>query len=130
MLAALGDRIKRKGVLLLAGLGFFGFFIILFSQISTFPLVLLPLVGAGFCQLTYIVTSYTMLQILTPDDLRGRVLSLYYLNRGLGPLGSLMAGIMADALGAPITVTLMASVVVLLAALLAWRVPIIHQVET
>jgi len=130
MLAALGDRIKRKGILLLAGLGFFGFFIILFSQIPTYPLVLLPLVGAGFCQLTYIVTSYTMLQILAPDELRGRVLSLYYLNRGLGPLGSLLAGFMAESLGAPLTVTLMASIVILLAGALAWRAPIIHQVET
>ena len=130
MLATIGDRIRRKGILLLFGLGFFGIFIILFSQTPSYPLALLPLVGAGFCNLTYITTSYTMLQLLTPDELRGRVLSLYFLNRGLGPIGSLMAGILADLLGAPITVTLMASVVVLLAGLLTWRAPIIHQVET
>jgi MFS family permease len=129
-LATIGDRIRRKGILLLAGLGLFGIFIILFSITPSYPLVLLPLVGAGFCQLTYITTSYTMLQLLTPDDLRGRVMSLYYLNRGLGPVGALTAGILADTLGAPITVTLMASVVVLLVIILAWRAPIIHQVET
>jgi len=130
MLATVGDRIRRKGILLLFGLGFFGIFIVIFSQTPSYPLVLLPLVGAGFCHLTYITTSYTMLQLLTPDELRGRVLSLYFLNRGFGPIGSLMAGILADILGAPITVTIMASVVVLLAGVLAWRAPIIHQVET
>jgi MFS family permease len=129
-LATFGDRIRRKGVWLLSGLGLFGVFIILFSITPSYPLALLPLVGAGFCHLTYITTSYTMLQLLTPDDLRGRVMSLYYLNRGLGPLGSVLAGVMAESLGAPFTVTIMASVVVLLAAVLAWRVPVIHQVET
>jgi len=129
-LATIGDRIRRKGILLLCGLGLFGVFIILFSLTPSYPLALIPLAGAGFFHLTYITTSYTMLQLLAPDELRGRVMSLYYLNRGLAPIGSLIAGALADYLGAPITVTLMASVVVLLVGLLAWRAPVIYQVET
>ena len=129
-LATFGDRIRRKGIFLLGGIGFFGVSIFLFSRTPSYPLALLPLVGAGFFQLTYLTMSYTMIQLLTPDELRGRVMSLYFLNRGLGPIGSLMAGVLADVLGAPITVTIMSSVVVLLAVILAWRVPVIPQVET
>lgn len=129
-LATIGDRIKHKGILLLGGMGFFGLFIIIFSRMTTYPFVLLPLIGAGFCHLIFLVISNTMLQLLTPEELRGRILSIYYLNRGIGPLGSLVAGILANYLGAPLTVTLMGSGVILFVLLIAWRAPVIYQVET
>lgn len=130
LFASVGDRIKRKGLLMLGGLGLYGVFIVLFSRVTSYPLVLLPLIGTGFCQLTYLVTSLTSLQLLTPDHLRGRALSLYYMNRGIGPAGALLAGVMANYLGAPLTLTIMGSIVVLLAAGVAWRAPQIHTVET
>ena len=37
----------------------------------------------------------------------GRVMGLYFLNRGLAPLGSLLAGALAAVLGAPRTVEVM-----------------------
>ena len=36
----------------------------------------------------YMATTNTMIQLIVPDHLRGRVMSLYMLDRGLMPIGS------------------------------------------
>jgi MFS family permease len=130
MLASVSHRIKRKGLLLLWSLIFLGAFLILFSRTTSFPLALMVLVGAGAFQIVFMTTTNTMLQLLVPDALRGRVMSLYMLDRGLQPAGSLLAGVMAHAIGAPATVAWMGSVVILLALLVAWRVPALRRIET
>jgi hypothetical protein len=67
-----------------------------------------------------------MLQMIVPDALRGRVMSIYSLDRGLMPAGALMAGVSAHWIGAPATVSYMGMVVILLAFLVAWRAPIVR----
>jgi len=129
LLASVSHRIRRKGLLLLWSLIFLGAFLILFSRTTSFPLALLVLVGAGAFQIVFMTTTNTMLQLLVPDALRGRVMSLYMLDRGLQPVGSLLAGVTAHAIGAPATVASMGSVVILLALLVAWRVPALRRIE-
>ena len=49
----------------------------------------------------------TFLQITAPDELRGRVMSLYSLiSQGMTHLGGLQAGFVADWIGAPLSVGL------------------------
>jgi MFS family permease len=44
---------------------------------------------------------------MVPDQLRGRVMSIYSMMfLGMSPLGSLLAGTMADHIGAPVTVAI------------------------
>jgi len=43
----------------------------------------------------------------TPPELRGRVMGVYLMKRGLVPLGSLVIGALATAMGAPNAVALM-----------------------
>ncbi len=45
----------------------------------------------------------TLVQSITPDNIRGRVLGIYFLNIGLIPMGALLAGAMASFLGSPLT---------------------------
>jgi MFS-type transporter involved in bile tolerance (Atg22 family) len=66
------------------------------------------------------------LQLIVPDHLRGRVMSIYSLDRGLMPVGSLLAGVMAHFIGAPATVSFMGLTVIVLGLLVAWRAPIIR----
>ena len=66
-----------------------------------------------------VTTNQTLIQLTTPDQLRGRVMGVYMLNQGLLPLGSLLAGILADLLGAPKTVGIMGTLVALLALVFA-----------
>jgi MFS family permease len=76
----------------------------------------------GLCMVTYQTQNQTLLQLLTPRHMRGRVMSIYLLDRGLIPLGTLLAGALAEHLGGPTALRLMsllASGVVVVVILLA-----------
>jgi hypothetical protein len=98
----------------------------LFSWTTSFHMALLALVAVGGCQVFYMATTNTMLQMIVPDYLRGRVMSIYALDRGLMPVGALMAGVSAHLIGAPATVSYMGITVILLAILLAWKAPVVR----
>jgi MFS family permease len=73
-----------------------------FSISRVFVLSLLALFVAGYCQISFIATANSRIQTITPDHLRGRVMSLYAQALiGVGPLGALQAGFLAQRLGAP-----------------------------
>jgi MFS family permease len=129
MLASVASRLRHQGVLLLASVTLLGLFLVIFSQTSSFRLALVVLVGVGSCQVLFNATVNTLLQMIVPDQLRGRVMSIYMLDRGLMPAGALLAGTSAHFIGAPATTALMGSTVFFLALFLAWRVPLIRQVE-
>jgi MFS family permease len=128
MLATLANRVRRQGVLMLVSLVSLGVVMSLFSQTNSFPLAILALVAVGGCQVFYMATTNTMLQVIVPDHLRGRVMSIYALDRGLMPVGALMAGVSAHVIGAPATVSYMGLVVILLAILVAWRAPVVRDI--
>ncbi len=129
LLASLGG-FRRKGILLLFALLMLGISLILFSRTTVLPLALLTLVGVGGCQVFYAATTNTMLQIIVPDELRGRVISIYMLDQGLSPAGALMAGVSTHFVGAPTTIAVMGALIIALAGVVAWRMPMLRQVET
>jgi|SRR5579864_1378480 len=62
---------------------------------------------SGFAMMLQFTSTNTLIQAMVPDQLRGRVMSLYSMMfLGMTPLGSLVAGTMAEHIGAPITVAL------------------------
>jgi MFS family permease len=130
ILATLGSRLKRQGLFLVASIVVLGFFLILFSQLKSLPLALLTLVMAGSFQMFFLASTATMLQLIVPDELRGRVMSLYMLDRGIMPVGALFAGTTAHFVGAPLTVAIMGGIVIVLALLVAWWVPAIRTLES
>lgn len=70
------------------------------SQLYVLSLVLI--VAVGFAQITFSATANTTLQTVTPDHLRGRVMSVYMLVfAGSVPLGNLFTGGLAHLFGAP-----------------------------
>jgi MFS family permease len=78
-------------------------FLLAFSFSRWYPLSLALLLGAGFCQITFVATANSRIQSNTPDSLRGRVMALYAQSlMGVGPIGSLQAGAFASWFGAPI----------------------------
>jgi MFS family permease len=72
---------------------------------------------SGFCQIWFLATTNTRIQTLTPDKLRGRVMSLYAQSlMGTNPIGSSSAGAFSAAFGAPVAMligTLVAAVVLI-----------------
>ncbi len=115
LMAAVGPK-RRRGPFLMAMLGCMGVSLVAFSLMDSLPVALLCLVVVGVCQMCYAATNMTRLQLLVPDEYRGRAMSIFMLNNAFFPLGSLTAGIVAGFIGAPSTVTLMGVSCVLLAA--------------
>jgi MFS family permease len=129
-LASLANRLKRQGLFLVGSIVILGFFLILFSHVRSFPLALVTLVIAGAFQMFFLASTSTILQLIVPDELRGRVMSLYMLDRGFMPVGALFAGTTAHFIGAPMTVATMGVIVIVLAIFVAWRVPALRSLET
>ena len=127
LLASIANRVRRQGVLLLVSLVALGVSMNLFSWTTSFPLALLSLVAIGAFQIFYMATTNTMLQVIVPDHLRGRVMSIYALDRGLMPIGAVAAGFSAHWIGAPATVSYMGLIVIALAGLVAWRAPVVRS---
>ncbi len=73
---------------------------------AAFPTALL-LVPVGASMVLMLASTNTLLQSTVPDEVRGRVLSLYLMVvMGLSPLGALGAGALAAQAGAPTAVAL------------------------
>ena len=78
---------------------------VVLHQLSPWYLVSLGLVaGVGGSIMAYDVTMGTLLQLLSPDAVRGRVMGLYGLTFGLTPLGGFLAGAIAAAISAPFAI--------------------------
>ncbi|HXT17963.1 MAG TPA: MFS transporter [Gemmatimonadaceae bacterium] len=75
------------------------------SQSLWASLVILPFVGAGF--MVNMASVNTILQTITEERLRGRVMAFYTMAfMGSAPIGSLLAGVVADRIGASATIIL------------------------
>jgi MFS family permease len=127
LLASLAHRVQRQGALMLSSLIALGIAMNMFSWTTSFPLAILALVNIGAFQIFYMATTNTMLQVIVPDHLRGRVMSIYALDRGLMPIGALTAGVSAHWIGAPATVSYMGFAVIVMAGLVAWRAPVVRR---
>ena len=79
--------------------------LILFSLSRSFALSLLILGAVGFCMFYQITVSNALIQAMSPNALRGRVIAiLSMLILGVVPFGALLAGFLAEHFGAPLTV--------------------------
>ncbi len=85
--------------------------------------VAMPLLaGIGFTVSTTMALANTTVQTTAPDELRGRVMSVYMtVFAGTAPFGSLVAGGSAHVGGAPLSVALGGAVTLLVAALIGAR---------
>jgi MFS family permease len=106
------------------GLGLIGFGL---SRVFWLSMIMVMIAGMGMMQ--GMAGSNTVIQTLVPEDKRGRVMSYYTMAfMGMAPFGSLLAGTMANAVGAPWTVTLNGAVVVLGGIWFATRLPALRLV--
>lgn len=82
----------------------FGIGLIFFSLSRNFSLSFLLMIMTGLGMILSMAGINTLLQTIAEDDKRGRVMSFYTMAFiGITPLGSLLAGSLADRIGAPST---------------------------
>ena len=102
ILAWLG-KFKRMGLTALVTQAIYGGFILAFAMSRTLWLsdILLFLTGVALMVVFSTVTS--LIQLIAPNEMRGRVMSIYMVAfRGGMPLGSLISGYVATKIGAPL----------------------------
>jgi MFS family permease len=129
MIASLA-RVKIKGKLLTLGGLIFPILLLIWSVMRWLPLSLLVLVGVGWGTMLVLNISNILVQLHVPDQLRGRVMSIYILGFfGMFPVGALLSGTVAEAIGEPTTVALGALVAIAFAGLLWLRVPLLRALE-
>ncbi len=96
------SRTRHKGRILIGGTTLLALLLILFSFTRSLPLALALLVLLGLCQTTIASLTNSLIQTLAPDDVRGRVMSVFTLAfNGMFPIGSFIAGLIAQKLSAP-----------------------------
>ncbi len=98
---------NKKDVFVKTGTVVLSLSLILFSFSRVYPFSLFLLFCVGWGIITQSATINTLLQLNTPDRLRGRVMSFYTLMfLGMTPVGSFQAGLMAHWFGAPAALAL------------------------
>ena len=111
-LASLGD-VRRKGALLWALTMSAGGGLILFALSPWYALSLALSALLGGWLAAYDALMQALVQLLAPDGVRGRVLSLYVLTFGFTSVGGYLAGLIATAVSAPFAIGVGGSVLVL-----------------
>jgi MFS family permease len=105
------------------GLGLIGFGL---SRLVWLSLIAVLVAGMGMMQ--GMAASNTVIQTIVSEDKRGRVMSYYTMAFvGMAPFGSLLAGTMASAIGAPLTVMVNGAAVILGAAWFMTRFPALRR---
>ncbi len=106
----------------------FGLCMVTFSYSTSVPVSCVILLIAGFSMLLTLAGCNTLLQTIVDDDKRGRIMSLYAMAfMGTVPLGSLLAGSLADAFGAPLAARINGVLCIAGAAAFIMRLPALRK---
>ncbi|MEX2028809.1 MAG: MFS transporter, partial [Candidatus Curtissbacteria bacterium] len=91
------SRRKNKAPLIMAGLAISSIALILFAINRNFLLAHVLLFVMGFGILIQVSTINTLIQLSSPDNMRGRVMAVYLtMFVGMMPVGAFIAGFLAD----------------------------------
>jgi MFS family permease len=97
LVLVLGGDSSRKGLLMVVSGGVFGACMILFAFSREYYLSLFFLGLMGGFGMAYVITINVLVQTHTPDEMRGRVMSLFGITMQLFALGFLFGGVIAQA---------------------------------
>jgi MFS family permease len=116
--------VRRGGRVLLVAVAAFGVATILFGLSRSFPLSLAAYVAVGMADQVSVVMRSTIIQLSTPDELRGRVSSVNMLSIvASNQLGAAESGFVAALTSAPFAVVSGGVGCLIVVALVALRLP-------
>lgn len=99
------ESVLKLGRIIPAAAGLFGAGLIILSFIKVYPITLILMVLIGLGMMLHTASSNTILQTITEDDKRGRVMGFYTMAiMGTAPFGSLIAGFLAKIMGTQETI--------------------------
>jgi len=117
------------GPTMLLSAALFGIVIAGFALSRSVPLSLALLFVGGYVSSVYLNIGLTALQMLVPDELRGRVMGVWSMTYFLSAIGGLPAGLIAARWGAPAAVAFGALSVTAFALALYVTVPSLRRVD-
>jgi len=107
--------------LLVAGAVMLGVGETILGLIGGFASAAVVLFACGLSLVIYLASSNTTVQAVVPDELRGRVMSVYFLVLGgTAPLGAFISGTMAEHLGVPTTLWALGGITVAATVVMAF----------
>lgn len=96
------ENLRYKGLLVVGGILAYCLCLVMLATSSWFPLSLLAAIGLGFSDSLQSIPRNTVIQLMTPNELRGRVSSFQkIITNGAPALGQAQSGALATVLGAP-----------------------------
>jgi MFS family permease len=125
------QSIPSKGLFVLAMAAVFVAGLIGFAYSTSVPIAALFQFVPGLANTSVMVVSNAVILTAAPAAMRGRVMGIYYLNRGLMPLGALLAAFLGEAVGVQDAIAALAILCGLAVAAVTLRWPAAwRQVQT
>lgn len=128
VIISLRPTIRRQGIVMLISVVVYGVATALFGVSNIFLLSYLFFALTGAADTVSTVIRGTVRQLLTPDELRGRMTSVNMMFFMGGPqLGELEAGLVAAVFGAPFSIVTGGIATVFITAWVAWKFPVLRH---
>jgi MFS family permease len=120
---------RHAGAIMLWCVCGFGVFTVVFGLSRRLPLSLAALALIGACDMVSVIVRHTLIQLSTPDEMRGRVSAVNVLFIGASnEVGQFESGITAQWFGTVPAVVLGGLGTIAIVALWAWRFPALRRV--
>ena len=128
VMTGLSNRVRKPGYPLLIAVAAFGLATVGFGFARSMPTAILFLAATGLTDTVSMTLRHQILQLLTPDALRGRVTAANQVFVQGGPqLGQLEAGGVAAGLGVPFSIISGGVACVLTVIVIGWKFPAIRR---
>jgi MFS family permease len=120
---------KKIGQTILLCSMLFGLTLTAFSFTTAIIFSMLSLMIAGMFQSIYLNFSMTIIQLMVPDELRGRVMSIYTTTYFLISIGGFLSGMLAAATSVPLTIMIFSLTVVAFAVSIYFLLPAVKSLD-
>ena len=117
---------QMKTLMMIGGVGL-GVGIVIFAISSSYLLSLVLLLIVGFLLQIFMTSNFTLVQIISPEYIRGRVLSIRMIALGMGPLGMFLLGAGSEAIGPAVATASMAALAALVMMAIVLGIPAIRK---
>ena len=120
---------RQLKFLLIGGGVTLGLMILLFSLSEMFLLSLGLVTIVGFAMTLFLTSNMAMLQLASPDYIRGRVIGIRLIIMGMGPIGMLLLGAGAELVAPSYSLALFGALTMALILLVVAGIPALRQAE-
>jgi MFS family permease len=122
------SSLRRKGLLMSIGQFVFSVTMVLLAFAHSLPVAVALICILGWATVTQFMMMNTLIQLDVPDELRGRVFSVYlWAQQGVAPFGSLFIGWLAQTAGVPLAALVCGGICLLVVLFTHAKWPLLRQ---